>query len=67
MDESEKISQTGEVRAKIAPNAKAVAPLMQLNGMPAPSISSATSGHTDAVLQYAANAFASSIESALRG
>ncbi|CAE7277753.1 unnamed protein product, partial [Symbiodinium microadriaticum] len=66
VDESEKISQTGEVRAKIAPNAKAVAPLMQLNGMPAPSISSATSGHTDAVLQYAANAFASSIESALR-
>ncbi|CAE7201702.1 unnamed protein product [Symbiodinium sp. CCMP2592] len=56
VEESEKVSQTG--------GAKAVAPLMRLNGMPGPG---STSGATDAVLQLAANAFASGTESALRG
>ena len=63
VDESEKVSQTGEVKAGIKASAKAVAPLMHLSGMPAPT----TSGNTDAVLQLAANALASGTKSALSG
>lgn len=66
MDESEKISQVGQVKANIKANAKAVAPLMHLTGAPVPVVAAA-SGTTDAVLQYAANAFASGTESALSG
>ncbi|CAE7441277.1 unnamed protein product, partial [Symbiodinium microadriaticum] len=65
VDESEKISQTGEVKGKIKATAKAVAPLMHLTGLPAPS--GATSGSTEAVLQMAANVFAAGTESALSG
>ncbi|CAE7294703.1 unnamed protein product [Symbiodinium sp. CCMP2456] len=64
VDESEKISQVGQVKANIKANAKAVAPLMHLTGAPVPVVAAA-SGTTDAVLQYAANAFASGTESAL--
>ena len=62
--ESEKISQTGEMKSKMKASAKALATLMKLNGMPG---SGSTSGATDAVLlQIAANAFnASGTESAL--
>ncbi|CAE7225441.1 unnamed protein product [Symbiodinium sp. CCMP2592] len=56
VEESEKVSQTGEIKSKMKASAKAVAPLMRLNGMPGPG---STSGATDAVLQLAANAFAS--------
>ncbi|CAE7646122.1 unnamed protein product, partial [Symbiodinium necroappetens] len=63
VDESEKVSQTGEVKAGIKASAKAVAPLMHLSGMPAPT----TSGNTDAVLQLAANVLASGTKSALSG
>lgn len=66
VDESEKISQVGQVKANIKASAKAVAPLMHLTGAPAPVVGAA-SGTTDAVLQYAANAFASGTESALSG
>ncbi|CAE7869504.1 unnamed protein product, partial [Symbiodinium sp. KB8] len=62
-DAPEKISQAGEVKGKIKASAKAVAPLMHLTGMPAPS--GATSGSTEAVLQIAANVFAAGTESAL--
>ena len=64
-DAPEKISQAGEVKGKIKASAKAVAPLMHLTGMPAPS--GATSGSTEAVLQIAANVFAAGTESALSG
>lgn len=61
VEESEKVEQTGEIKARTKPSAKALAPLMQLNGMPGPG---STSSAADAALQLAANAFALGTESA---
>ncbi|OLQ02234.1 hypothetical protein AK812_SmicGene14971 [Symbiodinium microadriaticum] len=64
VEESEKVEQTGEIKARTKPSAKALAPLMQLNGMPGPG---STSSAADAALQLAANAFALGTESARSG